>query len=102
MQLMITSSHKTESLDKGTRALQLLWNDVEDDIEDQFDAAEDLDDKIILIQVSSFPVLYNNTKQLVQSFPFLYNNIKQLVQSGFPKVTYRANPSLWKWLATMN
>ena len=88
MQLMITSSHKTESLDKGTRALQLLWNDVEDDIEDQFDAAEDLDDKIILIQVSSFPVLYNNTKQLVQS--------------GFPKVTYRANPSLWKWFATMN
>ena len=62
MQLMITSSHKTESLDKGTRALQLLWNDVEDDIEDQFDAAEDLDDKIILIQVSSFPVLYNNMK----------------------------------------
>ena len=88
MQLMITSSHKTESLDKGTKALQLLWNDVEDDIEDQFDAAEDLDDKIILIQVSSFPVLYNN--------------IKQLAQSGSPKFTYRANPSHWKWLATMN
>ena len=40
----------------------LLQNDVEDDIEDQFDAAEDLDDKIILIQVNSFPVLYNNTE----------------------------------------
>ena len=60
MQLMITSSHKTTSLDKGTKALQLLWSDVEDDIEDQFDEAEDLDDKIILIQVrpSSLPYIH--------------------------------------------
>ena len=60
MQLMITSSHKTTSLDKGTKALQLLWSDVEDDIEDQFDEAEDLDDKIILIQVrpSSLSYIY--------------------------------------------
>ena len=59
MQLMITSSHKTTSLDKGTKALQLLWSDVEDDIEDQFDEAEDLDDKIILIQVRPlFSTLY--------------------------------------------
>ena len=82
MQLMITSSHKTTSLDKGTKALQLLWSDVEDDIEDQFDEAEDLDDKIILIQVRPFflPYIY------YFYFIFLYYLLLSFSQFSFFEV----------------
>ena len=65
MQLMVTSSHQTASLDRGTKILQLIWFDVEYEIENLFNEAEDLDEQIILAQVTIF---YLSTLMLLSFF----------------------------------
>ena len=51
MQLALTSSHKTPTLDRGTTALLSMWQDVEFEIQDLFEQEEDLDGEIVHVQV---------------------------------------------------
>ena len=49
---MLSSSHVTGTLDKGTESLSLMWEVVEGDLVDHFEDQEDLGDSIVLLQVS--------------------------------------------------